>query len=142
MKNCTNRKREFRIHEILSNGQHFNMYFKKRKNSEPDGTINGIWTVGLHIGKDRKEANKWYDRKKSKSLKQTGECGLEALVKAKDYLLQFANLLSFHSEIQVGWEDEKRRSAYRRLLKYGFIECDDCYIIRNPEYWAWDKEKS
>lgn len=138
MKNCTKRKREFRIHEILSNGQHFNMYFKKHKSAEPDGVIHGVWTVGLCISKTRKEANVWYDNKsKNKQNFQTGYCGLEALKKAAGYLVIFANILSYHSEMQVGWQDEKRRKAYRWLLRYGFEESEDCYIIRNPEYWSW-----
>lgn len=136
MRNCTKRKREFRIHEILPNGQHFNLYFKKHGSKEGDNRIHGIWTVGLHIGSSRKEANLWYDSAgKSKDSRQTGTCGLEALFKAAKYITEFVSILGFHSELQIGWQDDKRRRAYRWLLRYDFKEYDDCYAVRNPEYW-------
>ena len=142
MKNCTNRKREFRIHELLSNGQHFNMYFKKKQSLKNNDQIHGIWSVGLCISNTRKESNVWYNNSpKDKTCLQTGKCGLEALLKAAEYLVLFANDLSCHSELRVRWQDDKRRSAYRRLIKYGFKVYGDHYAIRNPKYWVMENQE-
>lgn len=141
MRNSTKRKREFRIHERLSSGQHFNMYFKKynsdRRKGEP--LVHGVWKVGLCVSETRREANDWWNSSTGSRLERqsTGKAGLEALRRAAEYLVDFSRLLGFHSELQVNWSDDKRRSAYRRLLRYGFIECEDCYMIRNPEYWVF-----
>lgn len=138
MRNCSKRKREFRIHEILSNGQHFNMYFKKHHNATPDGVIHSIWTVGLCVSQTRKKANQWWSHEKKSGLGgvSTGNVGLEALRRAAQYLMEFSYCLSFHSEIQVGWSDDKRKKAYRWLFRYGFVEYEDCYAMRNPDYWV------
>lgn len=36
MKNCTRRKSEYRIHEVLPNGQHLNLFFKRHKSDDPE----------------------------------------------------------------------------------------------------------
>lgn len=139
MQNCTKRKRVLRVHDILSNGQHFNMYFKKQRSFKNEDRIHGVWVVGLCISDTRKEANLWYNKKwKNKGPTQTGKCGLEALLKAADYLVYFASILSYHSELQVGWQDDKRRRAYRWLTRYGFKVYGDHYSIRNPKYWVME----
>jgi len=123
------RKHEIRVHERLSNGQYLNMYFA----SYPHQSGIHIWIAGIFIG-EKKEANKFWIGKKVKT-KITGKCGLEGLKKSLDYILEFAASMRKNEELQIGWEDERRRSAYRRLLKYEFRETDDCYYFRNPKYW-------
>ncbi len=132
--NCTKRKREIRVHEILSNGQHLNLYFRKF-NSDESGV--GVWKIGLCISNTRKEANKWWAGKSIRKIdnKLTGKCGLEGLKKALFYILELCKCLIW-DEIQISWNDEKRKRAYKYLLRYGFKEAKHCYYYRNPDYWT------
>jgi hypothetical protein len=123
------RKHEVRIHERLSNGQYLNLYFA----CYPHESGIHVWITGLFIGA-KKEGNKFWIGKKTKTV-ITGKCGLEGLKKSLDYIMEFASSLKQNEELHVGWEDERRKLAYRRLLKYGFQLHEDCYNYRNPEYW-------
>jgi hypothetical protein len=133
IKNCTKRKSEVRIHETLPNGQVMSLYFQRHQCPKESFKI---WTVGLYIGSSRKEANRWYTKKpKHKSNKSTGQCGLTGLRRALHYILEFVDQLGFNEELQIRWQDEKRKSAYRYLIRYGFQEAEDFYHMRNPRYW-------
>ena len=123
------RKHEIRIRERLSNGQYMNLFFA----CYPHQSGIHVWTTGLFIG-TKKEGNAFWTGKKG-NLKITGKCGLEGLKKSLDYILKFTSSLKENEELKVGWEDERRQLAYRRLLKHGFQRFDDCYAIRNPKYW-------
>jgi hypothetical protein len=136
VRNCTKRKHEYRIHEPLSNGQWLNLYFKKHCNS----TGIQVWTVGVCISNSIKHANKWFDTKgeyQRKYSSQTGKCGLEGLTKALKYILEFRKNMKEKEEIHVGWHDNKRKNAYKYLLRYNFfldLE-DEIYFARNMNYW-------
>ena len=127
------RKHEIRIHERLSNGQYLNLYFA----CHPHQSGIHVWKTGLFIG-IKKEGNKFWIGKKMKT-KITGKCGLEGLKKSLDYIVEFASSLKQNEELHVGWEDERRKLAYRRLLKHGFWLGEEFYAYRNPEYWDWIK---
>lgn len=135
--NCTNRKHEYRIHEQLSNKQWFNLYFTKY--CHYSGVH--VWDVGLCISKTIKHANHWYNKNNRNSRKyfnkQTGKCGLEGLRKGINYICKFADNLKPNEELHIGWQDEKRKYAYRKLLKYGFYvdEEKEFYHTRNLNYW-------
>jgi hypothetical protein len=138
MKNCCNKIRQIRIHKILSNGQHLNIYFEKHSSCNPIC----VWTVGLCISKTRKQANEWWNNKKSRLSKQinnktTGKCGLEGLLKALSFILEFRDSLPKMAELHIEWADIKRKSAYRYLLKHNFFldEKDEVYFSRNMNYW-------
>jgi len=134
MKNCTKRKSEYRIHELLPNGQHFNLYFVRHKTKERMR----VWTVGLCISETRKRANLWFNRRSKKyDLDITGKCGLTGLKRALDYILLFTNSLGKYEEIQIGWVDERRKRVYKRLERYGFVEDKklECYVGWNSRYW-------
>ena len=135
-KNCTKRNHEYRIHEPLSNKQWLNLYFKKHCNN----TGIQIWTVGLCISNSVKGANKWFDtngRYYRKYTGQTGKCGLEGLRKALIYICEFADNLKQNEEFHIEWHDEKRKYAYRYLLKCNFYvdEENKFYHTRNLSYW-------
>lgn len=78
--------------------------------------------VGFVIGKSRKECNDWYwKRLRNKRVKETGKCGLEGLLFAIRCLQWIEETYDgLHIVIRVGFADDKRKSAYRRLLKYGY----------------------
>lgn len=137
IRNCCRKKHEIRIHELLSNGQHLNIYFEKHNTGTNHERITAVWTIGVCISDTRKQANHWWNGKNKRNLQQTGKCGLEGLRRTAEILKELIPHLGFHEELQVGWEDEKRRRAYRYLLRYGFLEFEDCYAIRNPEIWEW-----
>jgi hypothetical protein len=141
LRNTTRRKSEIRIHEVLPNGQHFNLYFWRKHNA------NGIftqWQVGLILTKSRKEANLWFNNIKCRNV-ITGDGSLTGLQKALHYILEVANSLGPYEELIVSWSDSKRSSAYRYLKRYGFMDYKDDegavtgYGIRNPEYWNWNE---
>jgi hypothetical protein len=137
MKNCTKRKHEYRIHEPLSNGQWLNLYFEKAKHCN---SIH-VWTVGLCISGSPRIANEWYTslKKGYRKLnnKTTGKCGLEGLRKALEYICTFADNLKLNEELHVEWSDDKRKYAYRGLLKRKFYvdEVNGFYHKRNLSYW-------
>ncbi len=131
--NCSKKKKhEYRIHEKLSNGQYLNLYFGKH--CHHSGMH--VWTVGLFISENIREANRFWVGKKVR-IRTTGKCGLEGLRKALNYICEFADNLKSNEEIHVGWEDDKRKYAYRYLLKYKFYVDEDegFYHSRNLKYW-------
>lgn len=139
MKNCCKNKKQIRVHEVLSNGQHLNLYFLKHDCIFGDNVT--VWSMGLCISKTRRNSNDWFKGRKTQlHNRQTGTCGIEGLKKALNYIRQFVGEMGEYEELQIGWADEKRKRAYKFLLRYGFLEYDDCYYIRNPQYWERVKD--
>ncbi|OCZ54320.1 hypothetical protein [Dehalobacter sp. TeCB1] len=130
-RNSVKKKKEYRIHERLSNGQFMNLYFSKHCHSSGIH----IWNVGLYISSNTREANNFWLGKKVPA-KITGRCGIEGLKKAFDFIMEFAQSLGIKDELHVGWEDDRRKYAYRYLLKRGFLVDEDqgFYHIRNMQY--------
>lgn len=136
MRNCTKRKSEYRICEKLSNGQLLNLYFWRIKSTEVNFFI---WKVGLCICNNRRSANQWISKAKSKlNNKQTGKCGLEGLAKACHYIVEFRSNLPMNAEIQFKWTNDKRKRAYRYIKQYGFQLNEELgvYTSRNLDYWT------
>lgn len=121
-----------RFHGVAPDGQMVHMYFWPYK-------ANGftVWTISLYIGGSNRTANDWYTKAKPYSHSRiTGKGSVLALKYALDRLLEFAEHMQINEEIQVGWEDERRRRAYRYLLRFpNWREDKDCYYYRSPEYW-------
>jgi hypothetical protein len=101
--------------------------------------------VAIHIGKGRKQANRWFHGGPRAGNYQTGECGLEGLSMAARYIRDFGNnFMGRRSELQIGWADSKRMRAYKYLLRYeGFTMythedgSPKCIAFRNPKYYEW-----
>jgi len=131
--NCTKRKHEYRIHELLSNGQWLNLFFQKHCNE----TGIAVWTMGLCISPSVKEANRWFNKSRYKlNNVQTGRCGLEGLTKALRYVLDFRDSMPEKAELHIEWSNDKRKSVYGRLLKYDFFDSgEDFYYGRNMNFW-------
>lgn len=135
--NCTKRKHEYRIHKLLSNRQWLNLYFQKYQGDRETC----VWTTALCISDGIKSANQWYTglRKGYRKInnKITGKCGIEGLKKAAKYICSFADNLKLNEELHVGWADDRRKYAYRGLLKRGFYvdEKEKFYHTRNLKYW-------
>lgn len=129
------------VREPLSNGQFLTMWFWRERPSDYDGPVNAIWSVAIYIG-TKKGAALWKRGKLPE--KQTGECGLEGLRVALGNVLALANNIGWREEFQIKWADEKRRRAYRWLLRYpGFYEHkeDDALTFRRMEYWGREDDK-
>jgi hypothetical protein len=137
-----NRKSEVRYCQTLSNGQALHIYFWREKQSVSDRIVY-VWNVGIIITDTRKKANHWKNHSpKGKKEMSTGECGLEGLKKAIDIILQFRYRLRRNEYLFVGFDDEKRKSAYCWLERYGFMEFYkngkfQAYGTFNPIYWDW-----
>lgn len=132
------RKSELRIRDQLPNGQKVNLYFSRFRTD----TEISQWKVGFYIG-DRKEANLWYNKQSKKyPSKINGDGTISALLWALKYINGFVNHLKINEELLIGWDDDKRKRAYQRLKKYGFINYYDVqgnvtFIgARNPSYWT------
>lgn len=129
----------------LKNGQLLSVYFTRRRVKQPDWDIRFVWSVAVHIGRNRREANRWFRSMfQDQASKQTGDCGLEGLVIALRYVQAFCEkLCDWRSELQIDWSDEKRMRAYRYLLRYpGFVLYEEkgknqCLAYRNPEFFKW-----
>lgn len=123
--------KRLRFHGVAPDGQPVHMFFFPH-------TANRftVWTVGLHIGGSNRTANDWYNKQKPYTSGITGNGSILALKYALDRLMEFSDLMQINEEIQIGWEDVRRRKAYRYLLRYpNWREADDCYYYRSPEYW-------
>jgi hypothetical protein len=141
LRNTTNRKTDIRICEKLPNGQLMNLYFKRWQ-----GNNIMQWSVGLYISSTRKEANMWWNKRpKHNKSRITGDGSLNGLCLAFKYIMEVVHSLGINEELVVEWEDERRKSAYRILKRYGFRDYHDIdngeaitgYGIRNPKYWTW-----
>ena len=102
----------------LSNGQSVLILFDR---VQTDDSIE--YYVGLAIAKNRKQAFNWYFENSSYLQgKETGKCGLEGLVFAKQQLELFEDFIknNFHygrkNVIMVGWEDNRRKNVYQKVL--------------------------
>jgi hypothetical protein len=100
------------------------------------------WNIGLCISKTTKQANDWFEGKKSPKLnkKQTGKVGLEGLYKALNYINDFGELLSKNEILWIEVEDKKRIKTYNRLLRYSgwqSFDTDDgkVFMYSNPKHW-------
>ena len=106
-----------------------------------------------------KEVRFWVDARIQNKNKRfapdgisTGKYGVEMLLVIQKELFSFMEdiktkeirIPSYMEEIggkkiylfQVGWADNKRKRAYRRLLRYGFKERVNCYekVIKETNY--------
>lgn len=126
----TNVRNEVRYHGVAKDGQPVHMYFYKHKVNHFT-----LWLTALYVGGSRRNANRWLGRMRNNQPHITGNGSLSALILAKDILLEFASKLGMNEEIQVMWEDAKRRRAYRWLTRYKWFEAGDCYYYRNPKYY-------
>ena len=138
--NCTKRKHEYRIHEPLSNGQWLNLYIWKCRCNP--SLMPAHWSVGLCISKTVKQANNWCRRTHNSNLnnKQTGKVGLEGLIKAFNYIMEFGSLLRADEILWINTENAKRAKVYSRLLKYPNWQAfcqdgDTVFMYSNPKYW-------
>jgi len=138
-----------RIRERLCNGQLLSEHLLRRRNmTNPQEGIHYIWSIGLHIRCSRKEANRWYHMpyaKRIKNVRQSGECGLEGLRKALNYLVTHCEAMGEREELQIYCDDAKRFNAYRYLLKRyrGFTEHEEgqgekMIAFLHPQYWKWN----
>jgi hypothetical protein len=94
--NCTKRKHEYRIHELLPNGQWLNLYFGKKNYPEISKT-RCVWRISLCISDTKRQANDWYLRKQNKKVlkikgRETGKCGIKGLTIAYERIKQFAEM--------------------------------------------------
>lgn len=124
--------KHWRFHGTAPDGQLIHMYFTAYRQDKFTS-----WYVSLIIGGNNRRANDWRNKQKTTPTCITGKGSISALKYALDCLLDFTTRLKKDEEICVGWDDERRHKAYRRLLKYpDWTEMDSCYRYLNPKYWS------
>lgn len=140
------RKSQIRYCEPLSNGQSLHVYFWREKEFVSNRVVY-VWNAGIIITDSRKKANRWKNRntRREKNL-ITGNVGLEGLKKALNIILDFRYRLKPNEYLFVVFDDEKRKSAYRWLERYGFMEFHKngkfrAYGTFNPLYGNWAAKK-
>lgn len=105
------------IHKILSNGQHAVIDFNWESSVLfVTDVAYDIWNVGFVIGDSEEECLTWL-RDPGKDLSQTGRCGLEGLLWAKQELMRFIEEHSrpdYYQLLQVAWSDLKRKNVYKK----------------------------
>lgn len=82
------------------------------------------WLVEAAIGQNRRQCKRIEDHK------ETGRCGLSGLIVILKMLKEAERLLIKPNKsvvFEVEWTDERRYQAYRRLLKYGYLEDGYCF---------------
>lgn len=82
--------------------------------------------IGACVAKNKKAARLWYNGKSNKlDNKITGDCNLEAFIFFKHCLEEVNNLLetlNTAAVLCVEGTDERRRTAYRYVKRYGYEE--------------------
>ena len=132
-------KNTLRVHETMEDGRYVHLYFCRCKHSNKIR----IWTVGLYIGGTIKQANEWYDSRKTLPLRITGDGSVIGLRHALNIVGDFIERMGENEELQITGEDAKRFSAYRFLLRYaGWTQDVDCLLYRNPDVWEWNPNKA
>jgi hypothetical protein len=117
-------RKSYARHGVLSNGQHIGMYFSKHPIEDEKKCF--VWSVGLCIDKSRRKCNDWYRKYwKTNIIRNTGRCGLEGLSQGLKWLKEHQEKMQPGDYINIKWKDEKRHSAYRYLLRLGFVEGND-----------------
>lgn len=84
--------------------------------------------IAVVVGQSSEEMHNTFDALVNGVSFSTGDGTMKALVAVKDYILNelIPSLrVEGFSYLKVTPVDEKRYRAYRRLLKYGFVENDD-----------------
>ena len=119
----------------LSNGQFCQIAFYRYEYSRSTD-----YYVAFAVANKKKHLNGWFDQSQDDKLtmKYTGRCGLEALLWAKNMILEFEEWVykepNKHTKIVVEGEDSKRFRMYEKaLVKYGYKK------IREPRGWAMVK---
>lgn len=115
--------------EVCSENGIFYGYYKKTKLSNGQTAyivFEGVelskcteWNVLFVVANKRKDALKWIKGEKELDT-QTGKCGLEGLVWAKNNLIEFENELSKRkgkNRMLIQWSDAKRKKVYIKYLK-------------------------
>lgn len=123
--------KSFKLSKALSNGQVATCFYVRDK--EFPEYINVSFVIGKSI---RQNKNWWNDKPGTKSIKSTGQCGLEGLM----FALATVRQLQDDNNIIIEWSDEQRHSAYKYLKRYGFKEgCSKEYPGWSCLYWdkAW-----
>jgi hypothetical protein len=123
---------KYSVSKTLSNGQIAKIFIKKEICQCKADNRPIIWKIGFIIENSRKTCNNWYSKGRVlKKVQQTGKCGLEGLLFAKNCLILLEDLLIRLNKynkskkknfIVIYWSDEKRHKAYKRLLVNGYIE--------------------
>lgn len=113
-------KHEGRFHHRLSNGQHCTFFVKYEECLNPEIEIVDVAFV---VANSKRKCNNWWIKDGiGLGDKITGKCGLEALLFAIKCLDFIENLYKDQMiVIRIMPTDEKRKSAYRRLLKRGYL---------------------
>ncbi|MEM1506217.1 hypothetical protein RG959_22810 [Domibacillus sp. 8LH] len=141
------RKSQVRYQVGLSNGQSLHVYFWREKEFVSDRVVY-VWNAAVIITDSRKKANRWKNRNpRGTKEKATGKVGLEGLKKALDIILEFRYRLKPNEYLFVVFDDEKRKSAYRWLERYGFMPFYKNGVFRaygtfNPMYGQWLPESN
>jgi hypothetical protein len=125
--------KHYRLHGTVDN-QPVHLY----ATAYPTKTRFTVWKIGLHVGGKNRKANDWYNKAKHWAG-TTGNGSVKPLLFALESIQDFANKMGRNDEIQIKWQDDRRRRVYSRLLKYGwFLTAErDMYVYRNPKYWEF-----
>lgn len=124
------REKQIRYHQPLSNGQILSVYFVKdgklaRAGFDGNDHYFDTWRMGAVIGPSRRENNDWWSGKgRSANNPSTGRCGLEGLLAAKAVIFEkFLPRVGgyYRQKLVVTGADSRRLSAYRHLLRAGFL---------------------
>lgn len=130
------RPNRIRCKSRLSNGQWLFVEFKRIRQPHPQPLrCCYIWSVAIHIGDRRKIRRRW-----TKKPQQTGRAGLEGLREALRIVKSFGyDMCDYRDEMRITWADERRRRAYRYLLRFdGFEDHGEFIAFRNPDYYEWE----
>lgn len=109
----------FKTHK-LKNNQTASIYFIQEELSK--GTE---YCVVFAIANKKKHIKQWITGERDAlSYKETGTCGLEGLIWAKQQILFFEEFIKTKRDnvtICISWADNRRRNVYERALsKYGY----------------------
>lgn len=127
----------------LDSGKVLTVWFDRLRNrGQVSREIRYVWGVAMCIS-DTKEWANWWRRGGGRKNPITGTGDLEGLRLALRYVRAFAeHKIGPRAALQVSWADERRKRAYRYLLRYEGWSMqrndgrDVCLEYRDPECWV------
>jgi hypothetical protein len=111
------RRKEIRMHKVLSNGQVASFYALRIEHRDNTSS----WDIGFRIGTCIKANNYWMHKiTKGNSVLSTGSCGIEGMMYAAQCLTNLEDMLYVDDCIVVRWLDSKRKRAYAYIQRLGY----------------------
>lgn len=125
--------RTYNKYAKLSNGYYLAMYMTRYRLNRSDTS----WIVAICVCETKKKCDYWFRHQDQTLAKQQNVWGMEAIMKALDWLRELEQKIPQGDSVVIYWIDKRRYSAFRYLKRYGYVEStflsEPCFIWKKLE---------